>query len=540
MRLVLLIHCHSIIFIIILSLELLIPLEIEKLGEQAVRLYYQALSEGKLKIPYGSLLVFGKEEVGKTSLIRQLAGLVFKPHLDRTRGIDNNAVDTVDSRNIDAKTWSMEKSSDASASERFGDAVLGVLPPELSAKASRGFEVVSAESLLARLQQVEVPSSVQEDTKQHAATVQSDLPSVVLATPTRAPPPSQGSASVTPASPKSDAPPESVSRTREDSVQVSADNPTSPAHQDPSQPTQDSSTTAPQQPAQPYGVLNPKQASKINRFVKGVESFELKEPSLIFNTLDFAGQREYKPMHHCFILMRALFLVVFKIPDMILFLHNPEMAKYNPLDDITYWIRSIYAHICSAEDIDKKDKRILIVGTYRDDPSCTHESLLKVDRHLKKELIKKKMSYQYVNLIQLMNSEPECFIPVENSIDCERGDSYRQDSGIELVQEKVIAMSESLSFLKEEHPITWLKLEERLKSLYRWGSYKEGDPAPIMDVKELKELARKSGIEGDDQQELALKFFHLTGKIIYLSKNLTIQLPILLLNSCCLPYYVVF
>ena len=91
-----------------------------------MRLYYQALSEGKLKIPYGSLLVFGKEEVGKTSLIRQLAGLVFKPHLDRTRGIDNNAVDTVDSRNIDAKTWSMEKSSDASASERFGDAVLGV------------------------------------------------------------------------------------------------------------------------------------------------------------------------------------------------------------------------------------------------------------------------------------------------------------------------------------------------------------------------------------------------------------------------------
>ena len=522
-----LIHYHSIIFIIIVSLELLIPLEIEKLGEQAVRLYYQALSEGKLKIPYGSLLVFGKEEVGKTSLIRQLAGLVFKPQLDRTRGIDNNTVDTVDSRNIDAETWSMEKSSDASASERFGDAVLGVLPPELSAKASRGFEVVSAESLVARLQQVEVPSSTgpQKDTDQHAAT---DVPSVVQDTSTRAPPSSQVSAGGSPASPKSDALPESASRTQEDGVQVSADNPTYPAHQDPSQHTEDSSTTAPQQPAQLYGVLNPKQASKINRFVKGVESFDKKEPSLIFNTLDFAGQREYKPMHHCFILMRALFLVVFKIPDMIKFLHNQAVAKYNPLDDITYWIRSIYAHICSSGDVDKIVKRVLIVGTYRDDPSCTPESLLKVDRYLKKELIEKKMSYQYINLIQLMNTEPECFIPVENSIDCERGDSYRQDSGIKLVQEKVIAMSESLSFLKEEHPITWLKLEERLKSLYRWGSYKEGDPAPIMDVKELKELARKSGIEGDDQQELALKFFHLTGKIIYLSKNLTIQLPILL------------
>ena len=518
-----LIHCHSII-IIIPSLELLIPLEIEKLGKQAVRLYYKALSEGKLKIPYGSLLVFGKEEVGKTSLIRQLAGLVFKPQLDRTRGIDNNTVDTVDSRNIDTETWSMEKSSDASASERFGDAVLRVLPPELSAKASRGFELVSAKSLLARLQQVEVPSSTgpQEDTDQHAATVQSDVPSVVQATSTRA---SQGSAGGSPASPKSDALPESASRTQEDGVQVSADNPTSPAHQDPSQPMEDSSTTAPQQPA---GVLNPKQASKINRFVKGMESFESKEPSLIFNTLDFAGQREYKPMHHCFILMRALFLVVFKIPDMIKFLHSQAVAKYNPLDDITYWIRSIYAHICSSGDVDKIVKRVLIVGTYRDDPSCTPESLLKVDRYLKKELIEKKMSYQYINLIQLMNTEPECFIPVENSIDCERGDSYRQDSGIKLVQEKVIKMSESLSFLKEEHPITWLKLEERLKLLYRWGSYKEGDPAPIMDVKELKELARKSGIEGDDQQELALKFFHLTGKIIYLSKNLTIQLPILL------------
>ena len=77
-------------------------------------------------------------------------------------------------------------------------------------------------------------------------------------------------------------------------------------------------------------------------------------------------------------------------------------------------------------------------------------------------------------------------------------------------------------FLNEEYPIKWLKLEERIKLLHNDGAYKEGDPAPIMDVQELKDLAKKCGIDSDEQQELALDFFNSCGKIIYLSESTNI------------------
>ena len=57
-----------------------------------------------------------------------------------------------------------------------------------------------------------------------------------------------------------------------------------------------------------------------------------------------------------------------------------------------------------------------------------------------------------------------------------------------------------------------------MQSLRKDNAYSEGDPAPIVDVRELKEMAKRLGVESDDQQELALQFFHLTGKIRYLSK----------------------
>lgn len=48
---------------------------IENLGEQAVKLYHHALSEGTKKIPYCSLLILGRGEGGKTNLLRQLVAL---------------------------------------------------------------------------------------------------------------------------------------------------------------------------------------------------------------------------------------------------------------------------------------------------------------------------------------------------------------------------------------------------------------------------------------------------------------------------------
>ena len=455
--------------------------------------YRFALAEGRQKIPYSGLLVLGEEEVGKTSLLRQLLDMKFLPDLERTRGIDNNAVSTLDSRSIDAEKWCVEKNEGASVSERFGDAVLGVVIPELS---SASDQQTQSESVISTATSSPLEHEPREDIDPHPDTANPDMSSLHQASPSR------------PAQPNNTEP-----------VSQAADSkPASRVSQDPSTTLQISPTTS--KPLEPsYAALSAKQMSKIDKMVKGKEPFLKKEPSLVLNTLDFAGQPEYKPMHHCYISLRALFIVVFMIPDMLNFLADPGKAKRNPLDSVSYWIRSIGARIYSAGDSNKVVKQILLVGTHLGDPPLPLDELLKIDIHLKKELFETKKSQRYVNFIHFIDSELECFIPVENSIDYQRGGSYRQDSGIKLVQDTVMAMSKSLPFLNEEYPIKWLKLEERIKLLNNDGAYKEGDPAPIMDVQELKDLAKKCGIDSDEQQELALDFFNSCGKIIYLSES---------------------
>ena len=455
--------------------------------------YRFALAEGRQKIPYSGLLVLGEEEVGKTSLLRQLLDMKFLPDLDRTRGIDNNAVTTLDSRSIDAEKWCVEKSEGASVSKRFGDAVLGVVVPELS---SASDQQTQSESVISATTISPLEHEPQEDID-HPDTAHPDVPTFFDQ-----------------ASPSSKAQPNNT----EPVSQAAESKPAAPVPKDPSTTLQIAPTTI-KPPDPSYTALSAEQMSKIDRVVTGEEAFQMMEPSLVLNTLDFAGQPEYKPMHHCYITPRGLFIVVFKIPDMLKYLDKPRKAKRNPLDGVFYWIRSIAAHIYSTGDDDKVVKQILLVGTHRGNSRRQRKALLKIDRYLKKELIENAASRRYVDYIHLMESELECFIPVENSLDYRRGSSYRQDSGIQLVQDTVMAMSQSLPFLNEEYPIKWLKLEERIKLLNNDGAYKEGDPAPIMDVQELKDLAKKCGIDSDEQQELALDFFNSCGKIIYLSES---------------------
>ena len=54
---------------------------------------------------------------------------------------------------------------------------------------------------------------------------------------------------------------------------------------------------------------------KLSRTGKG------KDPPLTFHTLDFAGQKLYRPMHHCFITQHAFYIVVFNLEDFMKWLH---------------------------------------------------------------------------------------------------------------------------------------------------------------------------------------------------------------------------
>lgn len=420
------------------------------------------MSEGKTKLPHCGLIILGKERSGKTSLYRQLVGKEFRPDLDSTRGINNEEIDALaDNRSVEADLEWQEKEFD-----NYVDAVqdelykAGLVKPSIS-------EVVSETSILEQL------SNITSD------------------------------------SPPSDR--KSVSRLKSeshDSTIISDFKSSPPIEQttiDPKFPVEEKVS----QNRSFHTVITEKQVLEINAMLTQ-QKLKQKELSLSLNVLDFAGQKQYWPMHRCFLSRRALYLLVFKIPDMLAYINNPLIAAYNPLEDICYWLRSIHAHIKSDHD-EKFSKQVLLVGTHLG--AYSHENLQKIDKFLMDEVImaKNQLYARHVHSIDESNTM-QWFMPVENSIDINRRpQTYLQESGAKLVQDKVKELSELMPFLKEEHPIKWIKLEQLI--------FEAGKLIPIMTMAEVIGIVEQCAITSREQQKLTLQFFNLTGKIICLGKH---------------------
>ena len=261
------------------------------------------------------------------------------------------------------------------------------------------------------------------------------------------------------------------------------------------------------------GVLNYRQSLNLDKLVLCEQPYEKKQPSLVFNIKDFAGQPEYRPMHHCYISERGLFLVMFKLTDMHQFIQNSHKGncERNPLDEISYWTRSIHAHISSRPSKTKEQgklRRVLLVGTHRDGllPNIK-EGLKAINDFIKEKLI---FSNDERYIDHIYHTRGKYFIPVENSTDFQsNGESYLKDSGTSLVQNTVKAMSQTLPYLNDVYPIMWLKFENDLKQQGRSRKL-----APVMNMEEVKKLP----CIPENQLDRALEFFHNTGKIICLSK----------------------
>jgi hypothetical protein len=280
------------------------------------------------------------------------------------------------------------------------------------------------------------------------------------------------------------------------------------------------------------GMLNRRHGSRIGGIMKkGKEKFKAKEPTLVLNALDFAGQKEYRPMHHCFITRRALYVVVFKIPDL---LSDDQAKSCEAIEEIRYWIQSIHAHIYPPDpgmkDEDEKVKRVFLVGTHRGEEKLSQEDLDKINDLIEEKLLFDDRCVNHVCSIKLPSYKSKSFfIPVENSLDkTSNGASYLKKSGTKPLQEKIKAVSDKeLPFLHELHPIKWLRFEEDLKDLSKVKK--------IVTVEEVDVIAANCDIRKEDEKDLALRFFHDTGKIIYpgefvlnlwsQSKNSTSYLP---------------
>ena len=503
-----------------------IPLEIRRLGEEAVQRYRQLLRRGKKKkMPRCNLIALGEERVGKTSLLCLLMGKEFDGNRKPTQGIDNECVDVVTSVHLSSQTWKKEEEGDRTrkSDEQFAYSVAEQLPKRKTTPEKQS-------------------TSMKEDDLKRAITgIDEYLKDVEKKAQKETEP--QVSAPATPPNVAQNTPSESTSR-KLSVTTVSKSEARAEVHEDPSTtPRKDpldhqvSKPMVPDpQPKEPYvtpvpqilpsqrqetrPIINTEKYSRVSRETSkkiatiAKQGLKEKEPELQYNTLDFAGQLEYRAMHHCFIVRRAIYLVVFNLQKAKEALRAPTDENQKALEEIRYWLNSIHAHIHKIEK--KLDgsclKRILLVGTHR----CPKEKDMP-DEDLK--YISDEIKCRYMTGTPVLNdmyrADPSerknWFAAVENSIDG-RDEEDRKKSGACSLQESIHAAWNELPFKKEEYPTTWLRFEAHL--------IQKRDKA-IVDAEEIRKIARDTygiGEEMEEDIEMALGFFHDTGTIVYPSE----------------------
>ncbi len=546
----------SLHILLLVTIEITIPPEITRLGAEAVAAYEKALEEGKRKIPYCSMLILGDSGVGKTSLYRQLVGLKFREDLKSTEGIDNNTVDTmVDERSIaverSGNTWHQ---TEVSTGEVFARAA----GEETRLRMPKKKDGKSKSSLPSEKELLQVIKEIKKSFKPPIASPSVRFPHgsdtehlieylqerISLGTTPAVRPslqPIKGTSRPKSVSSTVDKPktsqepklevPKVAAKTKE-----ATDHPNSPAQpskhivpDQPHEPLQERQTREPAKKEEPKRQSEMQITRRDSSIIAGVAKGRTKHDSqekLTLNALDFAGQPEYRPMHHCFITRRACYLVVFKLPDMVAFIPNKDKTSIkNVWEELIYWVHSINAHIYppDANETEEMNKyrRIVLIGTHKND---VNDAQLKcVDEFISDKIENDKRCVNHVSTFMASKGTsfpadeseelycPNSFIAVENSIDfVKRKIEYLAESGTKSVQAEIEHMSSKFSFLEEEYPIKWLKFKEKIEVTSNLNS--------VVTDQEMKEMANASRIVVEEQQALAIKFLHDSGKIICLGK----------------------
>ena len=501
-----------------------IPLEIRRLGEDAIQRYKQLLRKGKQKkMPRCNLIALGEQGVGKTSLLCLLTGEKFLEKRDSTRGIDHDDINAalVELLLVSSEEWTRVKAEVIAQrnQEQFVSSVAEELKPHFHGKK----ESTGAKT---RPQPGELEADISkidqylDEVEQKAKMLQKDPPKP---SPSQQPQAMKGAAVFQ--SPENssqklvknvDKPSEkkkpSVKKTKAERPQV-IPLPFSP----PSQPLAPSNPQLVETvPAKGEGSGTDNSPPRVRdanfgrRMSKSIvacakEKSNVVEPVLQYKALDFAGQPEYRAMHHCFIVRRAIYLMVFNLQSVIKAIEAPDEKNKRALEEIWYWLNSIHAHIHRLGPEPDTLKRILLVGTHRGEETLNKDDMQSIDKKLK----------QYIEGTPLYNDMYRAggdvwFAAVENSIDGEK-ERDRQESGASSLQVSIRDAWNDLPFKNEEYPSTWLLFEEYLHQ-------KRHMAHPIVSADSIKSIANeKFGIE-DEDLELALGFFHDTGTITYPSR----------------------
>ena len=524
------------------------PPEILKRGSQALHTFRKALREGKGKIfPQYKLLVLGEARVGKTSLIRHLTGCEFISNLEQTHGIENQCITRmVDSVRIDASNWKTI-TIDKQAEEHYISAIAEVInaenPAMLETKTEDDHDNVKTEpkisetQLLCDINQLfdnpirSEPKKIKKrkrngekkkpNSKAKFGTLTSKRSKKIkrlkkggrndehkkkpnskarFKTSTRISVPSkrQMTTRISPPSKrqKTGINNESISRPLPNSMPRDPHNGTN-AIPEPVY-------TRIAAPIEPVTTVVEKNTHG-RRSVQGVWKHltarqKTHESKLCIEVLDFAGQKEYRPMHHCFMSRRAIYIVVFNLQHLC----DPEEKK-KTFSDLKYWLNSVHAHVHNPKK--KYEKYIFLVGTHKNPGNgkrvITDDLIAQFSCELTEELFRGDFCFK--NAIHFFSQTDLIMTGLENS------EMDQINSGLKAITKEIDEFSKRLPFSSEVYPASWLCFMSKLME-------KKTLPGSVfLELAEAENIARNCGVNNEDVHT-ALVLLHDIGTIIYPGK----------------------
>ena len=468
-------------------------------------------------MPRCNLIVLGEQQVGKTSLLRLLLGKCFMALLESTKGIDNELVDILTLTQICSSSWKEVNPIEQAKSHEMQ--FLNSMAEEIRDLVTKGKDIIKAKanvelSDLRQASQEMLVAVVDDIIKTLDEVKQASLAPSPLSLPSPCreliQTPTMPESAIEPKPPAANIP---VAGPVHHKVISPAVKPIKHHGSVFSTPVARSHQKKSKKQSKPAIFSGRLQNSCISVAKKGNE---ITDPILHLNTLDFAGQKLYRPMHHCFIVRRAVYLLVFNLQAVREALHSSNPDQHKAMEEIRYWLNSIHAHvhsICSETHL----KRVLLVGTHKapkDKREISEKDMADInkalyDRFALNSDIANDLRFVYPSSSTDGNAS-RVFAAVENSRDGD-GEISRRESGAVLVQKEIHDAWNDLPFKDEVYPTSWLRLEAFFKRTQEKG---------ITTCEEIKEVARNYNIGQDDEDELelALTFFHDTGTIVYFSK----------------------
>ena len=516
------VDCSASIYssIFVLHFYPVIPPEIVRRGEAVVQRYRELLRKGKKKkMPRCNLIALGEQRVGKTCLLALLMGKEFIEDRDPTRGISNERV-AVEFRTLSSETWKEVNPNEvAKSNERlFIHSVAEEFHSHFSK--SKNTSPPNRELLIQRVSGIKsyldkVEEEAKEPTQPPAKRAHHTIePKKLIA-------PLKQQIHVTVTRPPKAHIPSPVSTPSEPEPLLVA------KYVAPAKSSLKYSNPTPQPAPHPQHaeLLKPLNRHRENdqrqshiglglnkAIISSAKRSQLAmEPVLQYNTLDFAGQKEYRAMHHCFIVRRAIYLLVFNLQIVREAIETQaNQNRQGALEEIQYWLSSIHAHVHKIVS-EPPLKRVLLVGTHRA-PKCkqpiTEENMRDIDKTLEEVCACRHV----INDLYRAGGK-YWFSAIENSIDGHE-ESAREESGANSLQNAIHKAWKDLPFKDEVYPTTWLRFEAYLNQEHN---------IPIVDAGEIHRIARETygiGEDNENDTELALEFFHDTGTIVYASELL--------------------